>query len=279
MRFDRPIGILLLLWPTWWALALAGNGRPAVRNIVIFTAGVVLMRAAGCVMNDIADRDFDPHVERTRNRPLATGELRLKEAIGLFLALMLIAFLLVLLTNALTIKLALVGGVLASTYPFFKRFTHLPQVVLGIAFGWGIPMAFAAQTGAVPPAAWWLLAVNTLWSVIYDTEYAMVDRADDLAVGIKSTAILFGRRDVLVIALLMTVMLALLAAIGWRLALSWPWYAAVAASSVLFVRQLFFIRLRQPADCFRAFLNNNWVGCSLFVGLLLHFVVSGAYDA
>jgi 4-hydroxybenzoate polyprenyltransferase len=279
MRFDRPIGILLLLWPTWWALVLAGNGRPALRNILIFTAGVVLMRAAGCVMNDIADRDFDPHVERTRNRPLATGELQLKEAIGLFVTLMLTAFLLVLLTNALTVKLAVAGAVLASAYPFFKRFTHLPQVVLGIAFGWGIPMAFAAQTGAVPPIAWWLLAINTLWSVIYDTEYAMVDRDDDLAVGIKSTAILFGRYDVLVIAALMAVMLTLLAVIGLRLALAWPWYAAVAVSAGLFARQLFSIRMREPAACFRAFLENNWVGCSLFAGLLLHFTISGAYSA
>ena len=277
MRFDRPIGILLLLWPTWWALVLAGGGRPTVRNTLIFTAGVVLMRAAGCVMNDIADRDFDPHVERTRNRPLATGEVQLKEAIGLFLALMLIAFLLVLLTNALTVKLALAGAALASAYPFFKRFTHLPQVVLGIAFGWGIPMAFAAEPGMVPAIAWWLLAANTLWSVIYDTQYAMVDREDDLAVGIKSTAILFGRHDVRVIAVLMAVMVVLLLAIGWRLDLAWPWYAAVAVSAALFARQIYSIRLREPAACFRAFLNNNWVGCSLFAGLLLHFMVSGAY--
>jgi 4-hydroxybenzoate polyprenyltransferase len=275
MRFDRPIGTLLLLWPTWWALLLAGGGRPSAKNALIFTAGVVLMRAAGCVMNDIADRDFDPHVERTRNRPLASGELRLRQAVGLFLVLMLLAFLLVLMTNPLTVKLALVGAALASTYPFFKRFTHLPQVVLGLAFGWGIPMAFAAETGAVPAIAWWLLAVNTLWSVIYDTQYAMVDRDDDLAVGIKSTAILFGRRDVPVIAALMAAMIALLALVGLRVGLGWPWYLGVAAAAALFGRQLYLIRNRERQACFRAFLNNNWVGFLLFLGLLAHYLLAG----
>jgi len=278
MRFDRPIGILLLLWPTWWALLLAGGGRPSMRNALIFTAGVVVMRAAGCVMNDIADRDFDPHVERTRLRPLASGEVRLKEALGLFLVLMTIAFLLVLLTNALTIKLALVGALLASTYPFFKRFTHVPQVVLGIAFGWGIPMAFAAETGVVPALAWWLLAINTVWSVIYDTEYAMVDREDDLAVGVKSTAILFGRFDVTVIAVLMALMIALLAMVAVQAGLGWPWYLGLVVAAALFGWQLLIIRHRDRHACFRAFMNNNWVGFSLFLGLLLHYVVSGAYS-
>lgn len=277
MRFDRPIGILLLLWPTWWALLLAGNGRPSLKNALIFTTGVVLMRAAGCVMNDLADRDFDPHVERTRHRPLAAGELRPREALGLFTVLMLLAFAIVLLTNALTVKLALVGALLASSYPFFKRFTHVPQVVLGIAFGWGIPMAFAAQTGAVPALAWWLLLVNAVWSVIYDTEYAMVDRDDDLAVGIKSTAILFGRHDVAVIGVLMVVMLALLLGIGRAIPLAWPWFVGLAAAGVLFAWQLAIIRRRERDACFRAFLNNNWVGLVVFVGLLAHFVVSGAY--
>lgn len=275
MRFDRPIGTLLLLWPTWWALLLAGGGRPSAKNALIFTAGVVLMRAAGCVMNDIADRDFDPHVERTRNRPLASGELRLRQAVGLFLVLMLLAFLLVLMTNPLTVKLALVGAALASTYPFFKRFTHLPQVVLGLAFGWGIPMAFAAETGAVPAIAWWLLAVNTLWSVIYDTQYAMVDRDDDLAVGIKSTAILFGRRDVPVIAALMAAMSALLVLVGLRAGLGWPWHVGVVAAAALFGRQLYLIRNRERQACFRAFLNNNWVGFVLFMGLLAHYLLGG----
>ena len=275
MRFDRPIGILLLLWPTWGALLLAGGGRPSLRNTLIFTAGVVVMRAAGCVMNDIADRDFDPHVERTRSRPLAAGELRTQEALLLFLALMLLAFLLVLLTNMLTIKLALVGAVLASSYPFFKRFTHIPQVVLGIAFGWGIPMAFAAETGGVPAIAWLLLGINTVWSVIYDTEYAMVDRDDDLAVGVKSTAILFGRYDVAVIAVLMAVMMLLLSYLGVTAGLGWSWQLGLLAAAALFGWQLLAIRRWERHACFRAFLNNNWVGLSIFMGLMLHFLLAG----
>jgi 4-hydroxybenzoate polyprenyltransferase len=277
MRFDKPIGILLLLWPTWWALLLAGQGVPSFRNVLVFTGGVVLMRAAGCVMNDIADRDFDPHVERTRQRPLASGEISLKQAFGLFLVLMLLAFLLVLLTNPLTIKLAFVGAILAATYPFFKRFTHLPQVVLGIAFGWGIPMAFAAENATVPMLAWVLLAVNTVWSVIYDTLYAMVDRDDDLAVGIKSTAILFGKFDILITGVLMLLMVSLLVAVGAVFGLRWPWYASVLVTALLFGQQLFSIRSRDRNACFRAFLGNNWVGFALFLGVIGHFAVSGAY--
>jgi len=279
MRFDRPIGILLLMWPTWWALLLAGAGHPSLKNGLIFTAGVVLMRAAGCIMNDIADRDFDPHVERTRLRPLASGELGLSQAIGAFVVLMILAFALVLLTNALTIKLAFAGAALAMTYPFFKRFTHWPQIVLGLAFGWGIPMAFAAETMEVPWVAWWLLAINTLWSVIYDTLYAMVDREDDLAVGVKSTAILFGRFDILIIGILMALMIILLGWLGLFLGLSWPWYLAVFIALALFARQLFNARQRDRDACFEAFLNNNWVGLVLFLGLLGHFLVAGAYSA
>jgi 4-hydroxybenzoate polyprenyltransferase len=278
MRFDKPIGILLLLWPTWWALLLAGQGRPSIRNILIFTTGVVIMRAAGCVMNDIADRDFDPHVERTRCRPLASGELSLKQALGLFLTLMSLAFLLVLMTNVATLKLALVGAVLASSYPFFKRFTHIPQVVLGIAFGWGIPMAFTAETGSVAAIAWWLLAINTVWSVIYDTLYAMVDRDDDLAIGVKSTAILFGTYDIAIIAVLMALMIAMLTFLGVWSALSWPWYLGVLVSAALFGRQILRVRQRDREACFQAFLNNNWVGVSLFLGLLGHFFVAGIYS-
>jgi 4-hydroxybenzoate polyprenyltransferase len=274
MRFDKPIGTLLLLWPTWWALLFAGAGRPALKNALIFTCGVIVMRAAGCVMNDIADRDFDPHVERTRLRPLAAGEVSLRQAIGLFLRLMALALLLVLMTNALTIKLALIGALLASAYPFFKRFTHVPQVVLGIAFGWGIPMAFAAETGAVPPLAWWLLAVNAVWAVIYDTLYAMVDREDDLAVGIKSTAILFGRFDLVIVAVLMLLMVLMLAWLGFQRGISWPWYAGVAVAAVLFGRQLVSVRHRDREACFRAFLNNSWVGFAIFLGLAAHFALS-----
>lgn len=275
MRFDKPIGILLLLWPTWWALLLAGAGHPSVKNILIFTSGVVLMRAAGCVMNDIADREFDPHVERTRSRPLASGELKLSQAVGAFLVLMALAFLLVLLTNVLTIKLAFVGAALAASYPFFKRVTHLPQIVLGLAFGWGIPMAFSAETGELSWIAWWLLAINTVWSVSYDTLYAMVDRDDDLAVGIKSTAILFGRHDILLVGMLMGLMIIMLASLGLAMSLAWPWYIGLIFAAGLFIRQLISARTRNRDACFRAFLNNNWVGLVIFLGLAGHFAVRG----
>ena len=275
MRFEKPIGILLLLWSTWWALLLAGAGHPSVKNILIFTSGVVLMRAAGCVMNDIADREFDPHVERTRSRPLASGELKLSQAVGAFLVLMALAFLLVLLTNMLTIKLAFVGAALAASYPFFKRVTHLPQIVLGLAFGWGIPMAFSAETGELSWIAWWLLAINTVWSVSYDTLYAMVDRDDDLAVGIKSTAILFGRYDILLVGMLMGLMIIMLACLGLAMSLAWPWYIGLIFAAGLFIRQLISARTRNRDACFRAFLNNNWVGLVIFLGLAGHFAVRG----
>lgn len=271
MRFDRPIGILLLLWPTLWALWMAGNGSPSIRNVAIFMTGVVLMRAAGCIMNDVADRNFDPYVERTRTRPLAAGELTTREALVAFLVVMLLAFALVLLTNALTVKLALAGAVLASTYPFFKRFSHLPQVVLGLAFGWGMVMAFAAETGAVPAVAWWLLVINTLWSVIYDTLYAMVDREDDLAIGVKSTAILFGRHDLLILRLLKALMIAMLVALGMAMDFTWPWFAGVAVAMAMFVHQQVLARTREGPSCFRAFLNNNWVGLVIFLGLAGHY--------
>lgn len=273
MRFDKPIGILLLLWPTLWALWIAGEGRPSVKNILIFAAGVVLMRAAGCIMNDVADRDFDPQVQRTRSRPLATGELNVREALIMFALLMLMAFGLVLLTNALTIKLAFAGAVLASSYPFFKRFTHWPQVVLGIAFGWGMVMAFAAETGRIPAVAWWLLSVNIVWSVVYDTLYAMVDRDDDIRVGLKSTAILFGHNDLLILRILKLLMLVLLVKIGLMLAMTWPWYLGVAITAGLFFMQQLSVRNRDPGACFRAFLNNNWIGLALFAGLVVHYLV------
>ncbi len=276
MRFDRPIGILLLLWPTWWALMMAGGGHPSRANIIIFTVGVVLMRAAGCVMNDIADRDLDPHVGRTRERPMATGEVGLKQAILVFIALMTLAFLLVLLTNALTIKLAFAGAALAATYPFFKRFTHWPQVVLGLAFGWGIPMAFSAQAGQVPAVAWWLLGINVVWSVIYDTLYAMVDREDDLAIGVKSTAILFGGHDLPIVGALMLVMVVMLAAVGFALGFHWPWHIGVVLVGLLFARQMYSVRDRSPEACFKAFLGNNTVGLVIFASLAAHYLIDGS---
>jgi 4-hydroxybenzoate polyprenyltransferase len=273
MRFDRPIGILLLLWPTLWALWIAGAGSPTLKNVLIFCAGVVLMRPAGCIMNDVADRDFDPHVERTRMRPLASGELSVREALAAFLVLMLLAFGLVLLTNALTVKLAFVGAALAASYPFFKRWTHLPQIVLGVAFGWGIPMAFAAETGQVAPVAWLILAINVIWSVIYDTLYAMVDRDDDIAIGLKSTAILFGRFDLAIIRLLKLVMIALLAWLGVLQQLAWPWFAGVALAAALFTRQQYRCRNRDRIACFEAFLNNNWVGLAIWLGLVAAYAL------
>ncbi len=274
MRFDRPIGILLLLWPTLWALWIAGDGSPSVKNVLIFCTGVVLMRAAGCIMNDIADRDFDPHVDRTRCRPLAAGELTVRQALVTFVVVMLLAFGLVLMTNALTIKLAFAGAVLASTYPFFKRWTHFPQVVLGLAFGWGIPMAFAAETGQVPVIAWLILLINVIWSVIYDTLYAMVDRDDDISIGLKSTAILFGRYDLLILRVLKVWMIILLLLLGWIMAFSWPWYSGVAIAATLFVMQQYKVRNRSRDACFKAFLNNNWVGLAIWVGLLIDYAIS-----
>lgn len=272
MRFDKPIGILLLLWPTLWALWIAGQGHPSLKNVLIFCAGVVLMRAAGCIMNDVADRDFDPHVQRTRVRPLASGELGVREAVFLFFGLLLVAFLLVLMTDPLTVKLAFVGAALASTYPLFKRVTHFPQVVLGVAFGWGIIMAFTAETGAIPLIAWWLLAINIVWAVIYDTLYAMVDREDDLRIGIKSTAIFFGSNDLAMLRGLKLLMLMMLWAVGRMLHMTWPWYAAVGLAAVLFFHQQWQVRQRDPAACFKAFRENNWIGLVLFGGLVVHYL-------
>lgn len=273
MRFDKPIGILLLLWPTLWALWIAGDGSPSLKNILIFCTGVVLMRAAGCIMNDVADRDFDPHVERTRSRPLASGELTVREALLTFFVLMSLAFGLVLMTNALTIKLAFAGAVLASTYPFFKRWTHYPQVVLGVAFGWGVPMAFAAENGQVAPVAWLILLINVIWSVIYDTLYAMVDRDDDVSIGLKSTAIAFGRHDLLIIRLLKVLMILLLFALGFRLQLQWPWFFGVTVAAALFVQQQISVRHRDRQACFEAFLNNNYVGMIVWAGLLTSYAI------
>ncbi len=275
MRFDRPIGIFLLLWPTWWALWLAAGGRPSGRNFLIFTAGVVVMRAAGCAINDYADRDFDPHVARTRQRPLPAGEIAPRQALWLFAILLAAALALVSFTNRLTILLAFAGAVLAAAYPYFKRWTHWPQVVLGAAFGWSIPMAFAAETGAVPVAAWLLYAINMLWVLIYDTEYAMADREEDLLVGIKSTAILFGRHDRLIIGLLQVTMLLGLFGLGVMVPLDPLWYAVLPVVAGLFAWQQWLLRTRVAAQCFRAFLHNNWVGLAIFMLLVLALGAAG----
>ena len=272
MRLHRPIGALLLLWPTLWALWIAGQGRPDLRVLAVFVLGVVLMRSAGCVINDYADRDFDPHVERTRDRPIAAGRVSPREALVLFAALCLIAFALVLTLNRLTILLSFAGAFLAATYPFVKRFTHLPQFYLGAAFGWGIPMAFAAQTGGIPSAGWVLLAANVCWAVAYDTAYAMVDRDDDQKVGVKSTAILFGRHDRAMVFLFHVLTLSLLAWTGALAGLGLRYYAGLAAAFgfVLYQQQL--MRDRTRDGCFRAFLNNNWFGAAVFAGLVLHYL-------
>jgi 4-hydroxybenzoate polyprenyltransferase len=272
MRMDRPVGTFLLLWPTLWALWIAGQGRPDPLVVLVFCAGVFLMRSAGCVVNDYADRGFDPHVERTRERPIAAGRVQPREALVLFAVLSLAAFALVLLMNRLTVLLSFAGAFLAVSYPFLKRYTHLPQFYLGAAFGWGVPMAFAAQTGAVPAVAWVLFAANVSWAVAYDTMYAMVDREDDLKVGVKSTAILFGRHDRLIVCLMQVLTIGLLAVAGLRLGLGTYFFAGLGAAAGFAGYQQFLIRRGEPPACFRAFLNNSWFGASVFAGLVLHFL-------
>jgi len=269
MRFNRPIGTLLLMWPTLWSLWLAAEGRPRWDVLIIFIAGTIIMRAAGCVINDYADRNFDGHVERTRERPLATGRVSPKEALVLFAVLCLMAFGLVLLTNPLTIKLSFAAVALAICYPFMKRVTHLPQIFLGAAFSMAIPMAYAAQTGELATEIWLVYVANLIWTVVYDTFYAMVDRPDDLKVGIKSTAVLFGENDRLITALLQLMTLLALVLVGVRFELGLYYYLGVTGAALLFAYQQFLIRHRERKDCFRAFLNNNWVGMVVFVGLVL----------
>ena len=274
MRIDRPVGTLLLLWPTLAALWLAGEGVPPVGILASFVVGTFLARSAGCVINDIADRKFDAHVARTRDRPLATGEVSLAGALVL-LAVLALACLVVLLTlNRLAQVLALGGALVAAVYPFLKRWTHWPQAALGVAFSWGIPMAFAAVNGAVNGAAWLLFAASLVWIVAYDTLYAMVDRDDDVRVGIRSTAILFGRADRLIVAGLQLAVLVLLLGLGVVLALGAPYHLAVAVIGGLFVYQQWLIRRREREPCFRAFGNNVWVGFALFAGTVAHGVGS-----
>jgi len=271
-RGDRPIGWLLLLWPTWWGLWIAAGGMPSLWVLFVFSAGVWLTRAAGCVINDYADRWLDPHVERTKHRPLATGEVRGREALAVFAALMLAAFALVLSLNRLTVLMSVVGVALAASYPYLKRYTHLPQVYLGMAFGWGIPMAFAAVRGEVPAVAWLLYSANILWSTAYDTWYAMVDREDDLKIGVKSSAIVFGDMDKLIIALLQGLMLYALYLVGTNMEFGWWYNVGLVGAGVFFAYQQWLIRARKPEACFRAFQNNQYVGLSIFIGVLLEYV-------
>ena len=273
-RGDRPIGVLLLLWPTWWALWLAAGGLPPWWTLFVFTAGVWLTRSAGCVINDYADRWLDPHVERTRDRPLATGAVSGREALAVFAVLMLVAFALVLTLNRLTVWLSFAGLVLAATYPYLKRHTYLPQVWLGMAFGWGIPMAFAAVQGTVPALAWLLYCANILWATAYDTWYAMVDREDDLRVGAKSTAILFGDLDLVAQGILYALALLALALVGKQAQLGMPYWTALGISMVLVAWQFWIARRRERGACFRAFLHNNWVGAAVFAGIAVHYAIA-----
>lgn len=269
MRLNRPIGTWLLMWPTLWALWVAAEGVPGRNVLLIFVAGVYVMRAAGCVVNDYADRHFDGHVKRTKHRPLATGRISETEAQLLFIALVAAAFILVLLTNWFTVLLSLGGVLLAIIYPFMKRYTHFPQVVLGAAFSWAIPMAFGAVLGYVPLEAWLLFCANVCWTVAYDTQYAMVDRDDDLKIGIKSTAVLFGNADRLIISLLQLATLGLLAWVGWRVGLGGFFWLALAAMAATFLHQQRLIRHQERDACFQAFLNNHWSGLLIFAGIAL----------
>lgn len=273
MRFHRPIGILLLLWPTYWALWLAAEGMPNISVLLIFTVGVILMRAAGCVINDIADRHIDRHVARTQSRPITSGQITVKAALLLFAVLIALAFALVLLTNTLTIYLSFAAVALACCYPFMKRYTHLPQVVLGAAFSMSIPMAFAAQTGELDPALWLVYTTNLLWTVAYDTFYSMTDREYDKKIGVKSTAILFEENDRLIIGTIQ-----LLTVVGWlmvgnRFDLGPVYFVFVSMAGVLFAYQLWITRYRQASTCFTAFTNNHWVGLCIFTGILAHFAL------
>ncbi|HMM76492.1 MAG TPA: 4-hydroxybenzoate octaprenyltransferase [Gammaproteobacteria bacterium] len=272
MRLHRPIGTLLLLWPTLWALWIAARGVPDVFVLTVFVLGTLLMRSAGCVINDYADRHFDGHVRRTRDRPLAAGEIEPKHALALFVVLVLLSGLLVLTQNRLTIALAFAALALASAYPFMKRHTYLPQVWLGASFAWSVPMAFAAQTGTLPPLAWLLLSAVVLWVLVYDTQYAMVDREDDLKIGIKSTAILFDEADRHIIGALQCLLLLDLWLVGRQADLGAPYHAGLAVAAALAVYQQWLIKDRDPARCFRAFLNNNWLGLAVFAGIAVDYL-------
>ena len=274
MRLDKPIGILLLLWPTLSALWIAAEGLPDLTVLIVFILGVIIMRSAGCVINDYADRNVDGLVARTINRPLITGALTPNDALKLFLGLGVVAFLLVLLLNEFTILLSLVGLFLAATYPFMKRYTYLPQVYLGAAFGWAIPMAFAAQTNTIPTIAWLLFLANILWATAYDTFYAMADREDDIHAGVKSTAILFGEEDRIIIGILQVSFLLVMVLVGNQLEMGIAYYLGVVIAVILSAYQQRITKSREPAQCVHAFLNNNWVGAALFAGIVTHYAMS-----
>lgn len=275
-RLDRPIGIWLLLWPTLWAVYIAGNGLPGLRIMLVFSGGVVLMRAAGCVINDWADRDFDGQVWRTKERPLASGRIKNKEALAFFLLLLVSAALLLPLLNIATFYWSFGAVALAASYPFMKRYTYLPQVVLGAAFSWGIPMAFVAQ-GQIPgPECWLIFTANLCWTVAYDTYYAMADRDDDLKAGIKSTAILFGDMDLAIIASLQGLFLLALWMLGNRLQLAWPFFSSLLAAGLMFVWQFRMASEREPAKCLQAFLHNHWAGAVIFIGLFMGYLFKAA---
>lgn len=273
-RLDKPIGTYLLLWPTLWALWLAGKGSPDITILLIFIGGVFLMRSAGCVINDYADRDIDGKVNRTQNRPIATGKVSPKEAIVLFTILCLTAFALVLFLNWLTIGLSIVALVLGAIYPFMKRYTYMPQAFLGLAFGWSVPMAYAAQSNALPEAAWLLLTATVLWATAYDTIYAMIDREDDLQLGVKSTAILFGEADKLIIGVIQGTFILTLIIVGNKLELSGVYYLGLLVAAGLMVYQHKLIKDREPDQCLKAFQNNHWVGATIFAGVYLHFLLA-----
>ncbi len=273
MRLNRPIGILLLLWPTLWGLWIAANGNPSPLLVVIFSLGVLLMRSAGCVINDYADREIDLHVKRTKDRPITSGKVSTREALALFTVLVVVAFLLVLLLNPLTIALSFGGVLLAASYPFMKRYTHLPQAYLGIAFGWAIPMAFAAQTGELDPRLWLIFLATVLWAVSYDTMYAMVDRDDDLKIGVKSTAILFGQYDRLIIGLVQVAFLVTLYLVGRAFELGNVYLGGLVLATLMSIYHQWLIRNRERNDCLKAFLHNNWLGAAVFAGIVLDYAL------
>jgi 4-hydroxybenzoate polyprenyltransferase len=273
LRLDKPIGTLLLLWPTLWAVWLATRGRPSIELVAIFGVGTLLMRSAGCALNDYADRDFDGRVARTRDRPLAAGEIRPAEALVLAALLAATAFGLVLMLNRFALLLSVAGLAIAATYPYAKRFFALPQLYLGVAFGFGIPMAYAAVWEMLPRECWMLLAANIFYAFAYDTEYAMVDRDDDAKIGIRTSALTLGRYDVAAVMASYAAMLALLAAVGMMLRLRWPHYAGLAVAAALMVYHYFLIRDRSRAGCFKAFRHNNWVGAAVFAGIVAHYAL------